>query len=54
MSISLYRVNKSYCAYLHEFDSRVPEVKEEKETRPFIRNITMCEWKEFFCSTYFS
>ncbi len=48
MGINLYRVNKSYCMYLHEFDRRVPEMGEEKETRPFIGILLCVNGKNFF------
>ena len=48
MGINLYRVNKSYCMYLHEFDSRVPEIRKEKETRPFIGILLCVNGKNFF------
>ena len=36
MDLRLYNIDKDYCLYLRQFDSRVPSVNCGKEHRPFI------------------
>lgn len=46
--MELYKVDTTYCNYLHYYEPKIPYIEDEKENRPFIGVILNVNGKNFF------